>query len=139
MAGVRTRNYTVGDANRTLPYVSAIVADIRERYAAIQTLSRRHNDLPKTDKDERAGLKQRIQTEAQAIHDCMVELETINVELKDYEHGLVDFPAELDGRKILLCWQYGEAEIAFWHETADGFPGRQPVPAKEPDWPAVPV
>lgn len=133
------KSYTVAEANRTLPYVGAIVGDIRERYAAIQNLGRRHNELTDADAKERKELKRRIQVEAQAIHDCMIELEQVGVELKDYEHGLVDFPAQLDGRDILLCWKLGEPRIGYWHETAAGFPGRRPVPAQDPDWPAVPA
>jgi hypothetical protein len=49
------------------------------------------------------------------------------VQLKDLELGLVDFPAERDGRPVLLCWQYGEPEVAFWHEMDEGFAGRRPI------------
>ena len=43
------------------------------------------------------------------------------------DHGLVDFPTTLDGRWIYLCWHAGEPEVAFWHETSEGFAGRRPI------------
>ena len=46
--------------------------------------------------------------------------------LKDINIGLVDFPALQEGRKIYLCWKYGEETISFWHEIDAGFSGRQP-------------
>lgn len=47
--------------------------------------------------------------------------------IKDVNIGLLDFPALRHGREVYLCWQYGENEIAFWHEIEAGFAGRQPV------------
>jgi len=47
--------------------------------------------------------------------------------IKDINTGLLDFPAIKDEREVYLCWQYGEDEIAFWHEIEDGFAGRQSI------------
>jgi hypothetical protein len=47
--------------------------------------------------------------------------------IKDVNIGLLDFPALKDGREVYLCWQYGEGEIAFWHEIEAGYAGRQPI------------
>jgi hypothetical protein len=127
-----SRLYTVGEANRTLPYVRAIVGEVRERYRAIQDRGRRHRE---GDARERAALKEEIRGEAERIHACMEELEEIGAELKDYELGLVDFPAELDGRRILLCWKFGESEIGHWHEERDDYEGRRRVPTDVPAWP----
>jgi len=127
-----SRLYTVAEANQTLPYVSAIVGEVRERYRTIQDRGRRHRE---GDEEDRAALKTEIRTEAERIHACMEELEEISAELKDYDLGLVDFPAELEGRRILLCWKFGENEIGHWHEERDGYQGRHPVPVDEPAWP----
>lgn len=48
-------------------------------------------------------------------------------ELKDIEHGLVDFPAMLDGREVLLCWKHGEESISHYHERYEGFQFRKPL------------
>ena len=129
------RSYTVGEANRTLPYVASIVREIRERYAEIRERGRIHNDMPEMAEEMRAELKRGIQADAERIHSCMEELDAISIELTDYEMGLVDFPAEHEGRSIVLCWKFGEESIGFWHEVRDGYAGRQPIPAGEPDWP----
>ncbi|MEX2587939.1 MAG: DUF2203 domain-containing protein [Actinomycetota bacterium] len=47
--------------------------------------------------------------------------------VKSLYEGLVDFPAEMDGKQILLCWKEGEHEVAFWHTLEDGYPGRRPL------------
>jgi hypothetical protein len=48
-------------------------------------------------------------------------------QIKDINTGLLDFSALKDGREVYLCWQYGEEDIAFWHEVEAGFAGRQPI------------
>jgi hypothetical protein len=51
----------------------------------------------------------------------------MGVQIKDINLGLLDFSALKDGREVYLCWQYGEGDIAYWHETDAGFAGRQPI------------
>ena len=48
--------------------------------------------------------------------------------MKDLDSGLIDFPARHHGETVLLCWQLGEDEIAWWHRVEDGFAGRRPLP-----------
>lgn len=58
----------------------------------------------------------------------MSELDTLGVQLKDFERGLVDFPSLRDGRVVLLCWQMGEGdELEWWHDVDAGFAGRTPL------------
>jgi len=47
--------------------------------------------------------------------------------LKDYEMGLIDFPAVHQGREVYLCWKLGEKQIVAWHEVDAGFSGRRDV------------
>jgi hypothetical protein len=45
----------------------------------------------------------------------------------DLDAGLVDFPSEREGAPVYLCWQLGEAAVAFWHGIEEGFAGRKPI------------
>lgn len=47
--------------------------------------------------------------------------------LRDPETGLIDFPAERDGLRVLLCWRLGEDEVAWYHDEQTGFSGRKPL------------
>ncbi len=58
-------------------------------------------------------------------------------QFKGIDLGLVDFPARIDGKTVLLCWQYGEKQIAFWHRADEGFAGRRALGAVERPQPAV--
>ena len=41
---------------------------------------------------------------------------------------LLDFPAQLDGDAVLLCWLEGERELRWYHRPEHGFAGRRPIP-----------
>ena len=32
-----------------------------------------------------------------------------------------------EGREIYLCWEEGEDEVAYWHDTESGYGGREPL------------
>jgi hypothetical protein len=62
--------------------------------------------------------------------DALEEIDAIGVQVKDLETGLLDFPCEVDGEIVLLCWRSGEKRIEFWHTLEAGFRGRQPLDAR---------
>jgi hypothetical protein len=57
----------------------------------------------------------------------MGSLAELGVEVKDLDVGLIDFPTWYRGEEVLLCWQFGEEEIRFWHGVRDGFRGRKAI------------
>lgn len=66
----------------------------------------------------------------QDTKDALGEIDSIGVQVKDLEKGLLDFPCLLDGQTVLLCWKLGEKEIGYWHSIEDGFAGRKPLDAR---------
>lgn len=71
-------------------------------------------------KAERAKAEQRAK-------DALEEINSIGVQVKDLNMGLLDFPCEVDGQIILLCWKLGENAITHWHGMEEGFAGRKPI------------
>ena len=69
---------------------------------------------------------ERIKAEQRA-KDALAEIDSIGVQVKDINIGLLDFPCEVDGQIILLCWKLGEQSITHWHGTQEGFAGRKPI------------
>jgi hypothetical protein len=47
------------------------------------------------------------------------------LELKGIAPLLLDFPSELDGEPVLLCWLEGERELGWYHKLPYGFAGRR--------------
>jgi hypothetical protein len=71
-------------------------------------------------KAERAKAEQRAK-------DALAEIDSIGVQVKDLNIGLLDFPCEVEGQIILLCWKLGEKAITHWHGLQEGFGGRKPI------------
>ena len=71
-------------------------------------------------KAERAKAEQRAK-------DALAEIDSIGVQVKDLDIGLLDFPCVVEGRVVLLCWKMGERSITHWHGTEEGFAGRKPI------------
>ena len=63
----------------------------------------------------------------QQVKDAVAEIHSIGVQVKDLDIGLLDFPCEVEGEIVLLCWKYGEKGISFYHGLEDGFAGRKPI------------
>src|ERR1041385_3014779 len=66
----------------------------------------------------------------QRIKDSMAEIDAMGVQVKDLDIGLLDFPCEVDGQVVLLCWKLGEKAITHWHGVSEGFAGRKPIDAR---------
>jgi hypothetical protein len=126
------RLFTVEDANKTLPLVRRIVEDVvrqhrqwREKILELDLVaSSSRADEPR---DRAEKLEQEAQFLAREIDGYQRELEELGILLKDRRLGLVDFPSEMAGKRVLLCWRLGEAEVQFWHDEDAGYAGRQPL------------
>lgn len=127
-----TRLFTVEDANKTLPLVRRIVEDVvrqhrlwREKILELDLVA------SSSSAGEPGGRAEQLQDDAQElareIDGYQRELEGLGILLKDRRMGLVDFPSEMGGRRVLLCWRLGEGEVQYWHEEDAGFAGRQPL------------
>ncbi len=60
-----------------------------------------------------------------AIQDDINYILSLGGVTKDIDQGLVDFPGEMDGQEVWLCWKIGEAHVQFWHGLDEGFDHRQ--------------
>lgn len=126
------QQFTVEQANRTLPLVRRIVEDIVREHRrwedAIVQLDLLLSGVTAQVQDPQAvALERQIQAIAREIDGFQRELESLGIQLKDRRTGLIDFPSELDGRTVLLCWRLGEPSVQFWHDVDSGFAGRQPL------------
>ena len=117
-----TKYFTPTEARKTLPLVKKIVKDILDTSREMRLIA-----------DEVDGEIQndpRIEKMAADIEDFMEELEEIGCYFKDWNFtiGLVDFPALIENKEVMLCWKSDEDDIMFYHELDAGFSGRKPIP-----------
>jgi hypothetical protein len=124
--------FTVNEANALLPVVRPMIEKILETIRRLRAKSeiviRAEQIDPETpnlmgrlqQNEEIAGLIKRI-------NDCVNEIQQHGCVCKGVEQGLLDFPCLLGDEIVFLCWQYGEAEVVYWHRIEDGFAGRRPL------------
>ena len=126
------KQFTVEQANRTLPLVSRIVEDIVRTYGMWQDKVREFEVLSATVRaDVPNASAEALQKEAgllaEEIDRYIGEIGALGVEFKGFDLGLVDFPGTVDGRPVYLCWRLGEPAVQYWHDRDTGYEGRQPL------------
>ena len=130
------RHFTPEEANALLeqvrPLVAELVAHNRSLQAGIATRARLTARISGNggDLDPQAPrqLEEQVERDSEAVARAVEELERLGVLIKDLDTGLVDFPARRGDEEVLLCWQLGEDEVAYWHGVEEGYAGRKPLP-----------
>jgi hypothetical protein len=126
----KSRLFSIDDVNELIPRLELIMAEMQRRALELrscleQLAGERGCDVAKVDVPD---LLRRWPEKRKLIDDLEELVESISVhggQFNGLELGLVDFPTEIDGRIVLLCWQYGEKEVSHWHSLDGGFAARQ--------------
>ena len=119
------RRFTVRDANAELAELRERLPRLREARHALIDASERITDAVAADGGGVEGSDWfRAQTALKAEVTYLAER---GILLRDPETGLVDFPSEIEGRGVYLCWRLGEDEVAWYHESQSGYSARKPL------------
>jgi hypothetical protein len=131
------RYFTPEEASELLPQVRVAAETLVEHRRALVEATTKRAELATRiagnggdfDPQEPRELEEELEREAEAVARAVSSLEELGVQVKDLDHGLVDFPAlRANGEEVLLCWRVGEDEIGYWHGLEEGFAGRKPLP-----------
>lgn len=119
------RRFSPDEANAELAELRERLPLLRDARHALIRASERITDAVAADGGGVAGsdwfgAQQTLKTE-------VLRLAERGILLRDPETGLVDFPGEIDGRSVFLCWRLGEDEVAWYHEENAGFASRKPL------------
>jgi len=92
--------FTIEEANRSLPLVRSIVSDVTGLWRDLMKVRDDYgNSSPEHD---------RIMRE---LAEYIQELQEIGCHLRDFEEGIVDFPAIIPG-DAALTWRLGEEQVS---------------------------
>ena len=131
-----SKTFTLSEAQTLLPVVEALLrkaqaagARVEEVEHEMQQLSHRIFLSGGMHVDVGAAARRRAERDkaVQEANDTLKEIDSIGVQVKDLEQGLLDFPSLMDGKTVLLCWKLGEPAITHWHTEEEGFAGRKPL------------
>ena len=130
------KTFTLDEAQSLLPVLESLLKRALEGKQSAEEVDSGLSDLARRiylsggmRVDVGAVARQRAEIEAhlQRVRESIAEIDSIGVQVKDLEAGLLDFPCRLDDQVVLLCWRMGETSIEHWHTVDSGFGGRQPV------------
>lgn len=128
------RIFTRDEAEAMLPQVAPLMwqaqrlkqeHDRAQQHLVELELKGRGNGHGLEEETTRARLSQ--QKAAAEINGIIERVRGMGIEVKDLDMGLLDFPSQMGGRVVYLCWKLGEERIAWWHELHTGYASRQPL------------
>ena len=130
------RHFTPEEANAELEHVRPLVEQLVTTRQEHATTLERQEELEQKIRGNGGGIPPAELAQATAEVDAVArrlarlvdEITAHGAQVNDLDSGLIDFPALHHGETVLLCWQLGEDEIAWWHRVDDGFAGRRPLP-----------
>ena len=119
------KHYTREEANALLPQVRTWIKEInglREELARCDT----RLEALRTNAADLGGETANRQVKLFAdVRDLLDQFQRREIQIKDFERGLVDFPAIIAGREVFLCWELDEETVEHWHDLDSGFAGRE--------------
>jgi len=125
MAHQFSKHYTLQEARALLPRVRLWLEELGRLQDRLRALDKRVGQLVAEGDDAGgASVNQLVRT----LGDCKTVLERFRsreIQVKDINRGLVDFPALRAGREVFLCWEKDEDDIEFWHDLESGYAGRE--------------
>src|SRR5438874_10976138 len=131
-----SRTFTLHEAQELLPVLESLLRTAIEGKGKIESIDAEFQALQhqihlrggmSLNVVHWAARKAQREKALQRVKDAMAEIDAIGVQVKDLDIGLLDFPCEVDGQVILLCWKLGEKAITHWHGVSEGFAGRKPI------------
>ena len=131
-----SRTFTLDEAHDLLPVLESLLRGAIEGKKLIEASDAETQELTQRiilnggmSLNVVALARRKVQREKamQRVKDAMAEIDAMGVQVKDLDIGLLDFPCEVEGEIVLLCWKLGENAITHWHGVSEGFAGRKPI------------
>ena len=119
------KHYTRDEARGLLPQIRQWLGRIAQLHADLQKFEGRLGGLMSPGADLGGEL---VNTWVRTLADLEAmfrEFQRREIQVKDFERGLIDFPAIIGGKEVFLCWEQDEDDIEFWHELHTGYAGRE--------------
>ncbi len=121
------KHYTRDEARALLPKLRRWLDELLQSVTETEKCEQRLSGLMSPGADLGGSLVNAWVRAMVRTREIFEEFESREILIKDLQRGLVDFPAMIGGKEVLLCWEKDEADIEFWHDLDSGYAGREPL------------
>jgi len=119
------KHYTREEAQALLPKLREWLKRLNELRRELERSDKRLSSLMHPGNDLGGDLvNQWVRTLAE-MQELLAEFQRRDIQIKDLERGLLDFPAIIGGKEVFLCWEQDEDAVEFWHDLDTGYSGRE--------------
>jgi hypothetical protein len=122
-----SKHYTRDEARRLLPQIREWLAELLECRDQLKKFDEQIGELLGKGYDLGGQLVSTWLKLLLRLRQVLSEFQKREIEIKDVDRGLVDFPAFIGGKEVFLCWEKDEEDIEFWHDLETGYSGREPI------------
>lgn len=119
------KHYTRPEAEALLPQVRAWLDRLDKHREDLARLDHRLGELLKAGNDVGGEVVNHWIRTLAGMRKVLLEFQSRDIQLKDLERGLIDFPAVIGDREVFLCWEKDEDQIEYWHDLDTGYAGRE--------------
>jgi hypothetical protein len=124
-------HYTLEEARALLPQVRKWLQRMVELRNQIEKHEAHLTGLMEAGQDTGGAVVNTWVSALVEIRSVLTEFHRREIQIKDLERGLIDFPAIIDEKEVFLCWEQDEDDIEFWHELDAGYAGRERLSGEE--------
>jgi hypothetical protein len=121
------KHYTRDEARELLPSIREWLKRMVELRGDLEKQEKRLASLMAPGCDLGGALVNKWVRTIAEIKDVLLEFHSREIQVKDLDRGLIDFPAFIGGKEVFLCWEQDEEDIEFWHDLDTGYAGREPL------------
>ena len=130
------KTFTLDEAQSLLPVLESLLKRAIDGKRAAEEVETQLSDLGRriylsggmrVNLPEVAQQRAEMESHLERVRESIAEIDSIGVQVKDLDTGLLDFPCVVGEDVILLCWKLGEKGITHWHGMEEGFAGRKPI------------
>jgi hypothetical protein len=128
MADQFKKHYTVEEARALLPQIRQWLGELNRLRQRVEQLEKRIEHILSSGNDAGGDTVNELIRHLWGIKKLLDKFQRREIQLKDLERGLIDFPAIVAGREVFLCWEQDEDDIEYWHDLDTGYAGREKLP-----------
>ena len=136
---MKSKLVTLEEAKQMLPLLRSIVSDIRvswgkiiEKRTELECFEKEKGSRGEEESSPGAeewkrrpdALKEELNGLIERINNYIREVEDLGCFVEEFKRGIINFPSLYHGRKVFLCWSFGEDDVGHWHELDESFSDR---------------